>query len=146
MLKKYSFWFKGAILIQFITGVFHLLSFLNSPAPKNESEKRLFDLMTNYKFDLGNGFHQSMDNLMTSFSITFALLLFFSAILNIFLLHSKLSIGVMKGVVLINFFIYLICFLTMAILNFFTPIICTGLIVFSLLLSYFLLPKKNTSQ
>ncbi|MBN8696215.1 MAG: hypothetical protein J0L87_06770 [Bacteroidetes bacterium] len=146
MLKKHTFWFKGAILFQFITGAFHLLSFLNTPVPKNESEKQLFELMTNYKFDLGAGFHQSMDNLMTSFSIAFALLLFFSATLNIFLLQSKLPIGVLKGAILINFFIYLICFITMGMLTFLPPIICTGLIALSLLLSYFLLPKKNAAH
>lgn len=146
MVKKYTFWIKAAIVFQFITGVFHLLSFLNTPVPKNDSEKQLFDLMANYKFDLGIGFHRSMDDLMTSFSIAFTLLLFFSAVLNLFLLKSKLPSGVMKGVILINFFIYLICFIAMEMLTFLPPIICTGLIVFALLLSYLLLPKKSISH
>jgi len=146
MLKKYTFWFKGAILFQFITGVFHLLSFLNSPAPKNESEKQLFDLMSNYKFDLGTGFLRSMDDLMTSFSIAFALLLFFSGILNLFLLLSKLPFRILKGVILINFFIYLICFISMELLTFLPPIICTGLIVLSLLVSYFFIPKESNNK
>lgn len=136
MTKTHSFWLKAVIALQFVTGVFHLLSFLNSPEPKNDSEKQLFNLMTNYKFDLGSGFFRSMENLMNSFSIAFALFLFFSGILNLFLLRSNLPNKTMKGVILINLFAYLICFISMSLLTFLPPIICTGLIVLILLIAY----------
>jgi hypothetical protein len=146
MIKKYSFWFKDAIALQFVTGIFHLLSFLSKPEPKNDSEKQLFDLMTNYRFDLGSGFLRSMEDLMNSFSIAFALLLFFSGILNLFLLKSNLSNKIMKGIILINLFTYLICFVAMCLLTFLPPIICTGLIVIALLTSYLILRGDGANQ
>lgn len=142
MTKTHSFWLKAAIALQFVTGIFHLLGFISSPNPKNDSEKQLFDLMTNYKFDLGSGFLRSMEDLMNSFSIAFALFLFFSGILNLFLLRSNLPKKIMKGVIMINFFAYLICFITMSILTFLPPIICTGLIVTTLLIAYLQLNKE----
>jgi hypothetical protein len=146
ILKTSSFWLKAAIFFQFLTGFFHLLSFLSIPIPANESEKQLFDLMSNYKFDLGAGFQRSMENLMNSFSITFALLLFFSGVLNLFLSRSRLPINTMKGLILINLFTYLICFITMSLLTFLPPIICTGLIVITLLLSHLRIGKEIAQQ
>lgn len=144
MAKKHLFWLKSAVALQLITGVFHLLSFLNTPKPANDSEKQLLDLMSNYRFDLGAGFHRSMEDLMNSFSIAFTLLLFFSGILNLFLLRSDLPDKTMKGVVLINVLTYLICFISMSILTFLPPIICTGLIVMTLFMSYLMLGKESS--
>jgi uncharacterized membrane protein HdeD (DUF308 family) len=144
MLKKHSFWLKSAIFLQFTTGLFHVLSFFNSPKPANDSEKQLLDLMSNYKFDLGAGYHRSMDDIMTAFSVAFALLFFFSGVLNTFLRRSNLPANTMKGVILINIFAYLICFLTMSMLTFLPPIICTGLILLTLLIAYF--KQRKLSQ
>lgn len=136
MMKKYTFWLKMAIALQFITGFFHLLSFLSKPEPENDSEKQLFDLMSNYRFDLGAGFLRSMEDLMNAFSITFTLLLFFSGAVNLFLLKSNLPSQTIKGVVLINLATYLICFVAMGLLTFLPPIVCVGLIVATLFISY----------
>ncbi len=136
MIRSYHFWLKSAITFQFLTGSIHLLSFLNKPEPKNESEKQLLDLMSNYQFDLGGGFLRSMEDLMNSFGITYTLFLFFSGMINTFLLKSNIPLKIMKGVVLINFFTYLIFFITMCMLTFLPPIICSGLILFLLLLAF----------
>lgn len=136
MLKKHSFWFYIAIILQCITGFFHTLSLLNSPKPNNETEKQLFDLMSNYKFNFGAGFHHSMEDIMNSFSISFTLFLLFSTIINFYLLKSKLPSKILKGVILINFFTYLIVWIVMCFLTFLPPIICTGLIALSLFVSY----------
>lgn len=146
MTTKHLIWLKVAIVLQFVTGLFHLLSFLNKSEPRNDNEKQLFDLMTTYKFDLGAGFLRSMEDLMTSFSIAFAILLFFSGILNLFLLKNNLPNKTMKGVILINFIAYLICFISMTLLTFLPPIICTGLITITLLISYFLIQEESAKQ
>ena len=52
-MRNYRTWYWLAIAIQFLTAAFHALSFLNDPVPKNESERILFDLMRNYRQDLG---------------------------------------------------------------------------------------------
>ncbi len=102
--------------------------------------------MTHYKFNLGAGFYRSMEDLMNTFSIAFSLLLFFSGALNLFLLRSDLPARTMKGVVLINLVTYLICFISICLLAFLPPIICTGLIVVTLLPAYIKLRNQETEN
>jgi hypothetical protein len=146
MLNRYTFWFKSAIALQLMTGLFHALSFLNTPKGTNEKETQLYDLMTHYKFDLGAGFHPSMNDILNSFSISFSIFLFFSVSLNLFLLKSKLPIKTVKGVILINFIAYSLCFMTMSCLTFLPPIICTGLTAFALLIAYIISSKESSNQ
>lgn len=140
-MKKYSLWFKLTIFFQMLTGIAHTLGIVAENAPKNETESTLHDLMNNYKFDLGFGFHHSMQEIMTSFSITFSLFLFFTALMNAYLLRSDLPKNVMKGIISINLIAYIICFITMTILTFLPPIICSGMILLMLLFSYLTISK-----
>lgn len=76
-MKRYQFYIKVTICLQLLTSVFHLLNFVENDKPTNKNEEVLYQLMSNYKFDLGAGFHKSMLDLMNTFSISFVLLLFF---------------------------------------------------------------------
>lgn len=140
-MKNYSFWIKATITMQFLTCIFHILGIIAETTPKNESEKILLELMHGYKFDLGAGFRHSMADIMLAFSISFSLLLFFSAAINFFLLKYCFDVKILKGVVGINIFIYMICFVTMALLTFLPPVICIAMIVLFLSISYFKLVK-----
>ena len=131
-----SFWFKAGAIAQCVTGFMHSLSLVTSPEPKNDTEKQLFDLMSGYTFDMGAGFTPTMEDFMNSFSITFSLFLFFSGILNLFLLRSHLPIKTLQGVVVINLVAHTICLITMSLLTFLPPIVCSGVIVLFLLLAY----------
>lgn len=131
-----SSWFKAGAIAQCVTGCIHSLSLVSSPEPKNDTEKQLFELMSGYAFDMGAGFSSTMDDFMNSFSISFSLFLFFSGILNLFLLRSQLPAKTLRGVVLINLVAHSICFITMSVLTFLPPIVCTGVIVLLLLLAY----------
>jgi hypothetical protein len=144
MFSKYTFWVKAAIAMQFITGFLHSLSFLNNPEVANESERQMLDLMQNYKMDLGVGFQPTMNDIMNAFSISFALFLFFSGTVNLYLLKNKLSSNILKGVIGINLVAYIICFITMSLLTFLPPIVCTGLIVLFLLFALITLSNKHS--
>lgn len=143
MFNKYSFWLKVSIIIQFLTGIFHMIGFITNPVPMNDQEKQLFDLMNNYKFYLGAGFHRTMQDIMDSFSLSFALLLFFTATLIWYLLNNTISHHIMKGVILISTGMYVMCFMIMSLLTFLPPIFCTGLIVLTLTISFFTIPAKS---
>ena len=142
-MKNYTFWLKSGIFFQILTGIAHSLSLLGSPQPANETETKLFDLMDNYKFDLGGGYVRSMNDLMTSFSICFTLLLLFGLSLNWFLLKKQADTAIMKGVIWINLVVFSTCFVAMASLTFLPPIICTGLIAFSFLMALVTIRNKN---
>ena len=145
MIKRYVFWFKTASILQLLTGFFHALSFLHGPLPENDEERHLFDLMYGYKFDLGFGFIRSMVDIMNSLSITFSLFLFFSGLLNLFILKNDLPKKTIKGVILINLFAYSLCLITMMLLTFLPPIVCIALIDISLLIAFCLLLREKVS-
>jgi len=145
-MRNYIFWIKTGIALQLITTIFHSLSFINEAKPENETETQLLELMKSYKFDLGLGFFKSINDLMTSFSISFSLLLLFSFCINWFLLKKNVDINIWKGIILINLIIYSLCFLTMIVFTFLPPIICTGLIAISFLLALFSIKLKNEKK
>jgi len=134
-MRNYSFWLKAAIISQSMTGIFHVLGIISGSKPNNDTEKTLLDLMQNYKFDLGSGFLHSMDDIKLAFSISFALLLFFSAALNFYLLKTNIAPNILKGVIVINLLTYILCFITMAMFTFLPPIVCTGLITLFLMIA-----------
>lgn len=134
MNKRSIIWLRISTVFQLITAGLHSLSFVNSPQPQNDSEKQLIDLMSNYHMELGNGFTPTMENIMTSFSISFVLLLLFGAIINLFL-AKRLDAAAFRGLVLINVLIFGACFVTMLMLTFLPPIMCLGVITLSLLLT-----------
>lgn len=143
MHKRFRRLFTLVIVFQFITLLFHLLSLFNKKDPTTTNEKLLFDLMGNYQFDLGLGFYRTMEDFMTAFSISFALFLFFSGAINLFLLKSDVSKQTMRGVILINLFTYFLCFITMVLTTFLPPILCLGLIVMFLFFSYLTLINQR---
>jgi len=77
----------------------HSLSLIESQVPANETEKQLFSLMSDYKFDL-MGSMRSMDNLFRGFSISFMLAAIVMGVLDLFLRGERA--GLLKRVALIN--------------------------------------------
>ncbi len=141
-MNKYKFWIKTGIVFQMLATIFHSLSLINDSSPANETESQLLVLMKNYKFDLGLGFFKSMNDIMTSFSISFSLLLLFSVCINWFLLKKNVDIYMWKGIIIINLIIFSVCFLTMTVYTFLPPIICTGLITISFLIALISINKS----
>lgn len=142
-IKKYEFWLPIAAGMQLLTGIFHTMGIMAGSQATNAEEEQMLQLMKNYKMDLGAGFHHSMYDIMTSFSIAFALLLYFAGMLNFYLWSKKPDRGLMRGIMLINLVIFGICFITMALLTFLPPIICCGLIVLFLLITWILLIREK---
>ncbi len=141
MIRKFTFWFWVAIVMQGLTGVFHSLSLFISPQPANETEIQMISLMTSYRIDAGAGFYPTYSGLFTALSSCFTFLCLFAALMNGFLVRKKLMPDVMRGVVGINLLIFGALFAVMAYFTFLPPIICTGLIFANLLAAYLLIPR-----
>lgn len=136
MLKRYTFWLWTAAVLQLLSALIHSLGFLRERVPKNESESQLYDLMTNYKFDLGAGFHHSMGEIYTSLSASFPLLYLMGALTNIYLLQKKTSQDIMKGITSIQTLVFGVSFLLAFVFTFLPPIIMTGLVFIALSFAY----------
>lgn len=136
MLKRYTFWLWTTAVLQLLTALIHALGFFIELVPKNESESQLFDLLTNYKFDLGSGFHHSMEEIFTSLSASFSLLYLLGALTNIFLLNKKTTQEIMKGMTSIQTLVFGISFLLTFVFTFLLPITMTGLVFITLSFAY----------
>ena len=141
-MKKYSTWLKTAAIVQFTSALIHIISLVTTLPPNNETEKQLFALMDTYKFDLGAGFHRTMNELMLALSSCFCLVCLLGALMNWYLLRKKVEAGIMKGVININLVVFGICFAFVAIFAFWLPIILIGLIVLFLILARVAIRKQ----
>jgi hypothetical protein len=146
MLKRYPFWLWTAVVFLFLTALIHSLSFFIQPAPQNETERQLLDLLANYKSDLGGGFKRSTKDLFTALSACFSLVCLLGGLTIAYLAHEKTELRILKGVVGINVLIFGICFGLMAVFTFLPPIVLTGLIFLCLLTTYLLMPKASTAS
>lgn len=135
MLKQYSFWLKTSIILQVITAAAHSMSFFFTPEGSTHQERLLIDLMQNYRTDMGAGFSPSTMNIMTAFSACFALLYLMGALVNGYLLRRKTDIVTMKGIITINLVVFGVCFMVMALNTFLPPIVMTGMVFLSLIVS-----------
>lgn len=129
--------FKLAAILQLTTGVMHSLSFFVDPTPKNETESQLFYLMKNYHRDLGQGFKPTTEGLFLAMSICFTILCFFAGFLNLYVLRKSQDLSLLKGIVGINSLTFGFLFIAMTALTFLPPIVCTGLIFITFLISLF---------
>ena len=142
MLKRYRFWLWTAVVVLFVTALIHGLTLFFQPAPQGETQRQLFDLMANYKQDFGAGFKRSTKELVTALSACFSLVCLLGGLTLAFLLRKQADVRLLKGIVGIHGLVFGICFALMVVFTFLPPIVLTGLIFVSLVLSYFLIPRQ----
>jgi hypothetical protein len=144
-MKIFNGMIKTSAIAMLLTGFFHALSFFSSPIPANEDEKKLFHLLTNYKRDLGFGFARTTEDLFIALSACFSLLCILGGLQIFFIMRKLTEISLLQVWLNLYLLIFGICFLLMSIYTFLPPIIFTGFIVLTLLLSKVLLVmhKKN---
>ena len=145
MLKRYTFWLWLAIVFQLLTAITHSLSFFVTQVPTNDTEKQLLDLMTNYRLDMGAGFHRSTNNLFMAVSACFTLLYLFGGLTNIYLLKKRVEVGLLRGFLVIQIFVFGITFGVMALFAFLPPITLTGLVFLFLAIAFFTLPRERNA-
>ena len=141
MLKRYTFWLTAAIVFQFVNFALHTISLFTSLPPKNDTERQLIDLLTNYKFDLGLGFHPTFGDMFTALSSCFSFVCLLGALTLGYLMLKHVGPPIIKGVIGINLIVFGGIFVVMAVFTFILPIVLTGLIFTNLLLAYIFVPK-----
>ena len=144
MLRRYTFWLIAAVIFQFITAALHSLSFIITPELHNDTERQLHELITNYHPDMGGGFHPSFWNLFTALSACYPLLCILGGLTLGYLLLKHIGPELMRGIILINLIVFVVCFVIVLIFTFLPPIILTGLIVINLLAAYITVPKSDS--
>lgn len=134
-MKNYKLWAKVSAGLMLFTGVVHSLSLFVQATPQNEPERQMLELITTYRMDAGAGFHPSYSNLFTALSSCFSLLCFLGGITVFYLIRKGTSEETMRGLLNIHIAIFGVCFAMMAYFTFLPPIVCTGLIVVTLIVA-----------
>jgi hypothetical protein len=88
----------GAIVLVLL-GVVHSLAVIAEPAPQNDTERQLYNLMANYKIPLP-GAVRSMAELVRGFNIAFGLLSLSLGLINLAI--ARLDSSVLKRLALVN--------------------------------------------
>ena len=145
MLKKYRFWLWTAVVLLFLTALIHTSTLFVEPAAKNETERQLLALLVGYKQDFGAGFQRSMKEIFIALSACFSLVCLLGGLTLGFLARTKSDVRILKGVVGIHVLVFAICFGVMAVFTFLPPIVLTGLIFLSLLVTYLLIPRQQAT-
>lgn len=145
MLKRYTFWLTAAVLFQFLTAIFHSLSFFVEPDLDNDTKRHLHELITTYREDMGAGFHPTFFNLFTALSACYPLLCLLGGLTIGYLLLKHTEPNLMRGIIAINLGIFGVCFIVMFFLTFLPPVLMTGLIVVNLLAALLLVPKIESA-
>src|SRR5205823_5685632 len=104
---------------------------------------QLIDLLTNYKFDLGLGFHPTFGDMFTALSSCLTFVCLLGGLTLGYLLLKHAGPNILRGIVGINVIVFGGIFVVMAIFTFILPIVLTGLIFINLLAAFVLIPKVN---
>ena len=88
----------GAVVLVLL-GLMHSLSLFGKPAPANDTERQMMDLMSNYRFNV-MGSMRTMDNFLRGFSISFMVGMLGLGALDLLLARERT--GLLKRVALIN--------------------------------------------
>jgi len=146
MLKRYRFWLWLAVVVLLLNALIHSVTLFIQPAAQDETQRQLFDLMATYKQNFGAGFKRSTNELVTALSASFSLLCLLGGLTLGFLLRKQAEVRIMKGVVGIHVLVFGICFAVIAVFTFLAPIVLIGLVLLSLLLAYFLIPRQQETS
>ena|SRR5688572_2077236 len=145
MLRRYTFWLTAAVLFQLLTGSIHAISLFITPAPENETERQLQELITTYSKDMGGGFRPTFKNIFTALSSCYSLLCILGGLTNGWLLYKHAEPNLMRGIIGINVAIFGIAFLMMIFFTFLPPIVLSGLIFANLLAAFILVPNIESA-
>jgi hypothetical protein len=143
MLKRYKFWLTAAVVLLLINAVLHTLSLFVSLPATNDAERQLTDLMNNYKFDMGAGFHPSFSNMFTALSSCFSFVCLLGGLTLGYLVLKDVEPRVMRDLIVIHLFVFGAIFIVMVVFTFIFPIAMTGLIFVSLLAAFLIAPKAG---
>lgn len=145
MFERYTSCLSIAIVFMLLTATVHAFTLFIQPAPQNETERQLVQLMSTYRNDFGAGFHPTTQNLFSALSSCFSLLCLLAGLMNAYLLRKKLGAEIVRGVIAIDLLVFTICFIVMAVFTFLPPIVLTGLIALFLALALVSVLKSSAT-
>lgn len=126
------------------TGFLHSLSLFNNPQPQNDSERQLFDLLANYRFDLG-GTMRSMEELTNFFSLSLTLFCLFAGTINLLIVRYFENESLAKKIVTFNAVFWTVYLVPLYLLTFLPPQVCFTVAWAGFVAAYWFFQKRKRS-
>ena len=79
--------FYTGTVVQLISVAVHFFGMSRKHEPAGGQEKKLYDLMHSYMFDLGAGFVRTMSDFLTGFGLVYGVFILFLGLINLVAIH-----------------------------------------------------------
>lgn len=83
-MRAFRSMFYTGTVVQLISVAVHFFGMSRNHEPAGGQEKALYDLMHNYRFDLGAGFVRTMSDFLTGFGLVYGVFVLFLGFINLF--------------------------------------------------------------
>ena len=83
-MRAFRSMFYAGTVVQLISVAVHFFGMSQKHQPGGGQEKMLYDLMHNYRFDLGAGFVRTMSDFLTGFGLVYGVFVLFLGLINVF--------------------------------------------------------------
>jgi len=130
----------AAVLFQFLAGLTHSITLFVSPEPSSDQERRLSEMINTFKPELGPWFHPTFADLITAFSSCFSFTCLLGALTLGYLIWKHADLSIIRGITLINLFIFGLLLAVTVWFTFILPITLVALIFLNLLIAYLVMP------
>lgn len=101
--------FYTGTLIELITVPVHLFGMLHKQVPSNDQEKMLYDLLHNYRFDLGAGFVRTMSDFLIGFGLIYAVFFLVLGLINVFAIRQAGDSAFLRTLCWLNMLLLAAC-------------------------------------
>lgn len=121
-----------------LTGLLKLIGQFQEPTPANERERQLWELMTTYQVDVGNGATVTIMGIQKGFSLCFSLMFLWAGVLGLFLVKQFAgNPGGLRKIAIINSAALVIGTGISVVYFFFIPTACFALALVFFILAVF---------
>ena len=82
-MRTFRLMFYTGTVVQLVSVAVHFFGMSLKHEPSSGQEKMLYDLMHNYRFDLGAGFVRTMSDFLTGFGLVYGVFILFLGLINL---------------------------------------------------------------
>ena len=94
--------FYTGTVVQLVSVAVHFFGMSQKREPGSGQEKILYDLMHNYRFDLGAGFVRTMSDFLTGFGLVYGVCILFLSLINVVAIRQAGDSGFLRSLCWLN--------------------------------------------
>lgn len=101
-MRAFRSMFYTGTVVQLISVAVHFFGMSRKHEPAGGQEKALYDLMHNYRLDLGAGFVRTMSDFLTGFGLVYGVFVLFLGLINLFAIRQAANWPFLRSLCWLN--------------------------------------------